>query len=222
MLIDSCASGGRRNDLETLRRAVPLLRSDYQSFSGDSGFAPGNQGHTYGLSQWVPYYGQGVYYSPDHFVYAARSYLCPAFGIAADCRRPDVDWDLYRRMVAQWREVADCFLGDYYPLTAYGRSEQDWMGWQFDLPGEGRGMVQAFRRTASSFVEAAFCLRGLDPEATYRVRDLDREATTAMTGRQLMEQGLPVRIEGRPGAVIIAYKCTRRPENEAEVGAVER
>ena len=26
--IDSCASGGRRNDLETLRRAVPLLRSD--------------------------------------------------------------------------------------------------------------------------------------------------------------------------------------------------
>jgi len=31
MLIDSCASGGRRNDLETLRRAVPLLRSDYQA-----------------------------------------------------------------------------------------------------------------------------------------------------------------------------------------------
>ncbi len=29
MLIDRCASGGRRNDLETLRRAVPLWRSDY-------------------------------------------------------------------------------------------------------------------------------------------------------------------------------------------------
>ena len=28
MLIDTCASGGRRNDLETLRRAVPLWRSD--------------------------------------------------------------------------------------------------------------------------------------------------------------------------------------------------
>jgi hypothetical protein len=27
--IDSCASGGRRNDLETLRRAVPILRSDW-------------------------------------------------------------------------------------------------------------------------------------------------------------------------------------------------
>ena len=29
MLIDTCASGGRRNDIETLRRAVPLLRSDW-------------------------------------------------------------------------------------------------------------------------------------------------------------------------------------------------
>ena len=28
MLIDTCASGGRRNDLETMRRAVPLWRSD--------------------------------------------------------------------------------------------------------------------------------------------------------------------------------------------------
>jgi alpha-galactosidase len=54
LLIDSCASGGRRNDLETLRRAVPLLRSDYQSFQGDPAYAPGNQGHTYGLSSCAP------------------------------------------------------------------------------------------------------------------------------------------------------------------------
>jgi len=54
MLIDSCASGGRRNDLETLRRAVPLLRSDYI-------MEPvGNQGHTYGISFWIPYYGTGT------------------------------------------------------------------------------------------------------------------------------------------------------------------
>ena len=60
MLIDSCASGGRRNDLETLRRAVPLLRSDYQW--GGVETAAGNQGHTYGLAAWIPFFGQGVYY----------------------------------------------------------------------------------------------------------------------------------------------------------------
>ena len=54
MLIDSCASGGRRNDLETLRRAVPLLRSDYI-------MEPvGNQCHTYGIAFWYPYYGTGT------------------------------------------------------------------------------------------------------------------------------------------------------------------
>ena len=55
MLIDSCASGGRRNDLETLRRAVPLLRSDYRRSSQRR---CAHQCHTYGLSSWIPYYGR--------------------------------------------------------------------------------------------------------------------------------------------------------------------
>ena len=54
MLIDSCASGGRRNDLETMRRAVPLWRSDYA-------FEPvGHQCMTYGISLWLPFHGTGT------------------------------------------------------------------------------------------------------------------------------------------------------------------
>jgi alpha-galactosidase len=209
MLIDSCASGGRRNDLETLRRAVPLLRSDYQSFAGDSGFAIGNQGHTYGLSSWIPYFGQGVYYSGDNWVYCVRSYLTPAFGMAVDVRQPGVDWDLYRRMVADYRAVADCFAGDYYPLTSYSLDEGSWMGWQFDLPAEGRGMVQAFRHARSPYLTCQFALRGLDPGATYEIRDLDGGPVQQLTGAQLMDPGLPVSIEQRAAAVIYTYQ--RRP-----------
>ena len=54
MLIDSCASGGRRNDLETMRRAVPLWRSDY-AFE-----AIGHQCMMYGLSLWLPFHGTGT------------------------------------------------------------------------------------------------------------------------------------------------------------------
>ena len=69
MLIDSCASGGRRNDLETLRRAVPLLRSDFI-------LEPVSQQlHTYGVSFWFPFYGTGVN-SFDPYVF--RSQMCPA------------------------------------------------------------------------------------------------------------------------------------------------
>jgi len=54
MLIDNCASGGRRLDVESLRRSVPLWRSDYR-FRDDR-----HQGMTYGLSFWIPYHGTGA------------------------------------------------------------------------------------------------------------------------------------------------------------------
>jgi hypothetical protein len=64
--IDSCASRGRRNDLETMRRAVPLLRSDFQHPHMPS-VVEGNQAHTYGLSFWLPFQGTGGF-SADPYV----------------------------------------------------------------------------------------------------------------------------------------------------------
>jgi len=207
--IDSCASGGRRNDLETLRRAVPLLRSDYQAFDGNPAYAPGNQGHTYGLSSWIPYYGQGVYFTDRDYVYSVRSYLSPAFGFAADVRKPGVDWPLIRRLTEQWRQVADCMLGDFYPLSTYQLSEELWLAWQFDLPEARRGMVQAFRRAGSNYESARFKLHNLDPATTYVVTDLDPPAAPLqVSGRELLERGLLITAPEQPSARIISYRVS--------------
>jgi alpha-galactosidase len=203
--IDSCASGGRRNDLETLRRAVPLLRSDYQSFQGDPAYAPGNQGHTYGLSSWIPYYGQGAYYTDQQLVYSVRSYLSPAFGFCADIRKPGIDWALVRRIAEHWRRVAHLFLGDYYPLTPYSLDPTLWLAWQFDVPEQGEGMVQGFRRAESIYEVARFKLRGLDPGARYVVTNLDSGEAQTLAGRELLETGLPVAIKDQPGDAVITY-----------------
>src|ERR1035441_7586618 len=78
----ACASGGRRNDLETLRRAVPLLRSDYI-------IEPvGNQCHTYALSFWVPFYGTGTS-AIDPYLF--RSVMCPSFTACFDMRNKDAN-----------------------------------------------------------------------------------------------------------------------------------
>ena len=70
--IDSCASGGRRNDLETMRRAVPLLRSDYL-------LEPvGQQTHTYGIALWIPFLVQ----EPAFYDYEMRSLFVPYLSIA--------------------------------------------------------------------------------------------------------------------------------------------
>ena len=211
LLIDSCASGGRRNDLETLRRALPLLRSDYQAFDGNPAYALGNQGHTYGLSSWIPYYGQGVYFSDRDYVYSVRSYFSPAFGFAADVRKPGVDWPLIKRLSEQWRQVADCLLGDFYPLTSYQLDEEQWLAWQFDLPEQHKGLVQAFRRGGSSYEAARFRLQNLEPTGSYAVTDLDQPAAAqVLSGRELLEHGLLISAPERPSARILTYQVSNK------------
>jgi alpha-galactosidase len=197
MLIDSCASGGRRNDLETLRRAVPLLRSDYI-------FEPiGNQCHTYGIAFWMPFYGTGTLFGDT---YHFRSVMCPHLTGCYDVRRKDLDYDAICRLVAEWKQVAPYFMGDYYPLTSYSQQNDVWIGWQFDRPDLGEGMVQVFRRDESIYESARLPLRGLDHGATYTVSDLDSQSSERLSGRELMEKGLRVNIADRPGAAVITYR----------------
>jgi alpha-galactosidase len=207
MLIDSCASGGRRNDLETLRRAVPLLRSDFQAPATSpkpADIDTGNQCQTYGLSLWIPYYGSGVAYDD---VYSLRSHTCPALGIGWTGEK--TDWDAFRRRVADYRKMADFFYGDYYPLTPYSRENSAWIGWQFNRPEQGDGMIQVFRRAESPYESAHLRLRGLAPEARYAAADLDTGRTTEATGRELMTDGLPLTIRTPRTAVVLLYKQLR-------------
>ncbi len=207
MLIDSCASGGRRNDLETLRRAVPLLRSDYQ-------FEPtGQQGHTYGLSFWMPYYGTGVgpqsnnngIYGPA--VYVMRSSLAPCFASSLDVRTAPADaWMVMRRITSEWRQIAANLLGDYYPLTPYSEDTSTWIAFQFYRPEAGEGVVLAFRRADNAASDMRFKLRGLQESATYRVRDFDTPTVLHVAGRDLVQTGLHVHLANPPAAATIVFQ----------------
>lgn len=195
--IDTCASGGRRNDLETLRRAAPLLRSDFTAS------AVAHQAHTYGLSFWLPWYGSGA--GTDD-IYLLRSTICPAWRIGHDMRKTGDDYDRIRREVANFRTIQDYLLGDYYPLTPYTHAESAWMAFQFDSPEKGGGTVAAFRRKDCPDDERRFKLHGLDRAAAYEVTDPDAGTTASHTGAELMEEGVPVRIPSKPGAIWLSYR----------------
>ena len=213
MLIDSCASGGRRNDIETLRRSLPLLRDDYL-------FEPNSQqAHTYGISYWIPYHGNATrfisaFVSPVNAsqgpaekidVNLFRSHMAPSLNACWDVRRADLDYDELRRLTQQFERISPYYLGDYYPLTGYGLGKDLWMAWQFDRPDLGEGMVQVFRREESPFETARFKLHGLDAAAKYEVENLDG-GKEIRTGRELMEAGLAVTINQQPAALVFAYK----------------
>ncbi|HMO84136.1 MAG TPA: alpha-galactosidase [Lacipirellulaceae bacterium] len=197
--IDSCASGGRRNDLETMRRAVPLLRSDLQFPDSQRDVIEGNQCHTYGLSSWLPFQGTGVYrYDP----YSLRSFYLPSFGMGS---LSDEHLTAQAKAFDECEQIAESMLfGDYYPLTPYTLALDAWIAWQFDRPDVGEGAVQAFRRQRSPQSSIRLKLRGLRSDAIYEVTDFDK-GTSEHTGAALMEDGLEVSLEPR-GSAVFRYR----------------
>ncbi|MEN6307363.1 MAG: GH36 C-terminal domain-containing protein, partial [Anaerohalosphaeraceae bacterium] len=89
-------------------------------------------------------------------------------------------------------------------LTPYSLAKDVWMGWQYDRPDMGQGLIQVFRRADSTVAEMVFKLEGLDPTASYTVKNLDGDAGTK-PGSELMNTGLKVNIPSAPGSVLIVY-----------------
>ncbi len=205
--IDSCASGGRRNDLETLRRSVPLLRSD--CFTDPTV----QQCHTYGLSLWVPYHGSGTIVPTRYWF---RSTVFPASRVGWDTRKKDLDYALLRRMIAEFRRVQPYLLGDFHPLTPYSTAKNAWIGWQYDEPGLGGGFVQAFRREEAMEDAMTLRLQGLDPAVVYAVESLDDGRIVNLTGKELMVNGLGITIAERPGSALFVYRSGGRPGEAVE------
>ena len=210
MLIDSCASGGRRNDLETMRRAVPLWRSDYA-------YEPiGHQCMTYGISLWLPYHGTGTvasaaapYYGAGYTKvepYAFWSNTAPSLGCGIDIRVRELDYNTLRRLYQQWRQLSQFYYGDFYPLTPYSQDTRQWIAWQFHDPQAQAGAVQAFRRDQCPADTERLRLHGLEPAGIYRFTVFEGEAPAEAAGKDLMASGLPVTSRDRPGAVVLLYR----------------
>ncbi|MBR2650536.1 MAG: alpha-galactosidase [Clostridia bacterium] len=152
--IDSCASGGRRNDLETMRRAVTLHYTDV-----GYGNHPIKQKQHREMFEWIPYFRAHnmSWDNPDgsygHTNKSANEYdfhcaLAPA--LTSMCTYDDTEehFELGRKMHKIWRKAAELELtSDYYPITECRASAEDWYAMQFDNEREGVGFVQAIRNT---------------------------------------------------------------------------
>jgi len=204
LIIDSCASGGRRNDLETLRRAVALHPTDY-----NYSHLAAKQAFHFSLFQWLPYFGSNTLPIETVDAYAFRSGHGMGTVLGYDFRRKDLDYALLSKLAAQWRLAAPLYYGDYYPLTPYSLDEERWIAWQFHRPDQDDGVVQAFRRARSKDVSMRFNLHGFDPNAAYELRDFDKENALRVSGRELMEKGLQVELTKPRQAATVIYRRVR-------------
>lgn len=203
--IDACASGGRRNDLETMHRAVPLLRSDYQWRSLGEDYIIGNQAHTWALSSWLPYQGQAVY---EHEPYKFRSFYLPCFGIGGLNEKTSA---AIKQGYSECEQLQAMMLyGDYWPLTPYSLESDEWIAWQFNRPEDGDGCIQAFRREKCKDDYIKIKLRGLEKKVFYLIKNFDSYQKTKVSGEVLMKRGLKVMIDEKPGSAIFVYEKIKK------------
>ncbi len=199
LIIDNCASGGRRIDFEMLRRSLLLWRSDLC-------WDPvAQQSATYGLSFWLPLHGVGsISLDPYHF----RSGMGSNFTLALDYYDDPSIWNSATQLLAEYTEVKDIFSGDFYPLTDYSTSQKSWIAWQFDRPDLGVGVIQAFRRQENNSNLRKFTLQGLQSDIQYKVFNFDTGLQLKACGYVLMEDGLELNIDNCPGSVTIKYSVS--------------
>ncbi len=178
-----------------MRRAVPLLRSDFQ-FSHMPGVIEGNQGHTYGLSFWLPFQGTGVY---SYDTYDFRSFLLASFGMGT---LTPGNTSAQRQAHREARFVGPFFLeGDYHPLTPYSLARDRWIAWQFHRPDLDQSVVQAFRRPDAADATLRIHPRALDPARQYRIRNLDG-GEEIRSGAELA-RGYTITLTQKPAAALL-------------------
>ncbi len=197
LLIDTCASGGRRIDIEILRRSLILFRSD---FCWD---AVSEQGMAYGLSLWTPITGVGAIKTDP---YNFRSGMGSHVSLALDYYHESEIWKQGAEEIEKCKAIRHLFTADFYPLTEYSLEKNQWMAWQYHDPKTGEGVVEAFRRDTCPAESLTVLLRGLKANASYSITNIDTGETSIVSGDELQKSGMKIGASEAPAARLIRYK----------------
>ncbi len=211
--IDSCASGGRRNDLESMRRAVPLHYTDV-----GYGNHPIKQKQHQQMFAWLPYfrahnsnwddpatgsYGDSVYngpaHAPDKYSYYAA--MAPAL---TDTTEHDADpegFELARTMLPIWRRAAKIMVdSDYYPLTECRKSSKDFFALQFHNPDTQKGLLLMMSNNQNPDTIYHARLQALKDDQRYILTSSEDNSSTRHTGTEL-KKGIAFELQKRSGII---------------------
>ena len=209
LIIDDCASGGRRIDMETIDRATAFSRTDYvRSLEA-------NQCHSHGLLRWVPLNSTLAGNIATDTDYRIRSSvtagLCYDLFMTGARAQDNTEYSSLpfaeiKRSLERYREIQRYFYGDFYPLTEYTQTNDAWMAYQFDLPDMGEGLLVVLKRPLGEFTEALFALKALQPGSYYEIANVDSGDKATLSGKDLMGKGLAVTLLARPNSALLYYR----------------
>lgn len=200
LLIDNCASGGRRIDIETLKRSIPFFRSDYQcNFNENSDVL---QTHNAGISLYLPQNGCTTKTKRDD--YATRSSYSSSWGgafynaIFQSMTEEDFAWA--KKTVDEYRRIRRYFTESFYNHGSAVLDDSAWAIWQYHDEETQSGILMAFRRDNSPFATVDIDLFGMKEGAVYSYENLN-DGSICEGGTRLT-----VNLPEKHSSVIFEYK----------------
>jgi len=191
LIIDNCASGGRRLEFEAMTRSVALTRTDYMCYTDSDPL--GHQAQTCGLGMWVPVSSvSGGTKDPYQWRSRINNGCCIESELIYEALENPETMGVLRQRLSEFECIRDLYAADMYFLTDVNISWKEWLAFQLNDPNSDRGAVLSFRRDVCPFESARYRLKGLDPSAIYKLEDTDSGQKSKHTGEFLMEKGLLV------------------------------
>ncbi len=181
MLLENCASGGRRMDYQMMSRSHSYCRDDAHMFPNCDELT---QNITLNTTAYIPITGGETFTVPlfDDYAFlsrlAAGTVFTPTDFNGMLLRRTpsaeELDW--FRRMFAIAKRIQPHFLGDFYALTdiAFDSSEI-YCAYQLNSPASSDGFFAVFRRQDCRDDQFTLSLHGIDPNAMYALDEPGKE-----------------------------------------------
>jgi alpha-galactosidase len=193
LVIDNCASGGRRIDLETCQRSVVLWQSDANCSPGAE---DAHQAQNICLSLYIPLHTPCAW-QPDS--YELRSVVTAGLVAEFDYLNPDFPMEKARALVDEVKLYRKFWYGDLYLLTPVSPEADQQLAFQLHRPDLKEGVVMCFRRANCRDERLLLKLHGLDAKSEYWVSSVDGLIPKSkQSGDHLMNHGINIEIPG-PG-----------------------
>lgn len=192
LVVENCASGGRRIDFEAVSRGHSYCRTDYAIFHRGPSQITDVQNVSLNTLAYLPFQGSettparvfddyGIFSS-----FSAGSVFTPSDWekgiVVRDFTPEETAW--FKEVFTQADRMRPFYEGDFYPLTDnrapaapdgipgwYRGSPEEWRwcGWQMHRADLDAGFAIVFRRLDTPSPRFSATLGGIDPEATYEV-----------------------------------------------------
>ena len=191
MVIESCASGGRRIDLETIRRAHTFWKSDETNNlviarsqeSGGNVFLPGGL-----LNTNLPG-------ASGASTFDLHSLFGGPLGFATNWTQLDAAGrDRVAKAIAGYKSIRHLLNKDFYPLFSQTFDATQWVGWEFFDAEVGEGFFVVLRPAESTMPSSEVRFGGVESGSSYEFRSLDGSEAREIIGSELLG-GLEISLE---------------------------